>query len=136
MPAALDTATSPDAGAALDVVTTLDVGPAATDAPATPDTPAASDASDQPPMCVQTLITTMMTQPVGNPPGSIYRCTYNGATVYYLPPQCCDQFSSLISSNCTPICAPDGGFTGRGDGRCTDFSRDTCTLVWQDSRTR
>ncbi len=130
VPATLDAGTTPDAGSTVDVATARDVGSAATD------TPAATDAPEAPPMCVQTLITAMMSQPVGNPPGSIYRCTYNGATVYYLPAQCCDQFSSLISSNCASICAPDGGFSGRGDGRCTDFSRTTCTLLWQDSRTR
>jgi len=129
----IDTSASPDAVAPLDAVTARDVAPAATDAPAAPDTP---DASDPPPMCVQTLITTMMTQPVGNPPGSVYRCTYQNATVYYLPPQCCDQFSALMSSDCAVICSPDGGFAGNGDGRCTDFSRASCTLVWQDGRTR
>lgn len=134
-----DVPTATDVPAALD---TPDAGSAAMDAPAALDTPAVSDrtvvsdASDPPPMCVQTLITTMMSQPVGNPPGSVYRCTYQNATVYYLPPQCCDQFSVLMSSDCATICAPDGGFTGRGDGRCTDFSRASCTLVWQDSRTR
>lgn len=131
--AAVDVPTSPDAGATLDVATARDVGTAATDTPAAPDTP---DASDPPPMCVQTLITAMMTRPVGNPPMSVYRCTYQNATVYYLPPQCCDQFSALMSSDCAVICAPDGGFAGNGDGRCTDFSRASCTLVWQDGRTR
>lgn len=142
VPASVDTPASVDAGAARDVPpATVDAPaaadtPAAVDRPAASDAPPASDAGDAPPVCVQALITTMTSQPVGNPPGSIYRCTYQNATVYYLPPQCCDQFSALISSDCTPICAPDGGFTGRGDGRCTDFTRASCTLVWQDPRMR
>jgi hypothetical protein len=103
---------------------------------ATEDRPTPADAPPATPACVQTLITTAASQPVGNPPHSIYRCMYRGATVYYLPPQCCDQFSSLISSDCELICSPDGGFTGGGDGRCTDFTRASCTLLWQDDRTR
>ncbi len=103
---------------------------AATDTMPAPDTPAA------PPACITGRIATLASAPVGLPPASVYRCTYQGAAVFYLPPQCCDQYSVLLSSDCTTICAPDGGFTGRGDGRCADFQQATCTLLWQDSRTR
>lgn len=100
------------------------------------DRPTPADAPPATPACVQALITAAASQPVGNPPRSIYRCTYRGATVFYLPPQCCDQFSALLSSDCALICAPDGGFAGGGDGRCADFTRASCTLLWQDDRTR
>ena len=103
---------------------------------ATADRPAPADATPATPACIQGLITAASSQPVGNPPRSIYRCTYRGETVYYLPPQCCDQFSALITSQCTSICAPDGGLGGGGDGRCPDFTRASCTLLWQDDRTR
>lgn len=77
-------------------------------------------------------------EPVGNPPQSIYRYQYKGGTVYYVPPQCCDQFSTLYDSQGRKICAPDGGLSGTGDGRCNDFFtlRTDEVLVWRDTRTR
>ncbi len=75
-------------------------------------------------------------EPVGNPPQSIWQYEYNGQTVYYVPPQCCDQFGQLYDASGTLLCAPDGGFTGRGDGKCPDFFkvRTNEVLIWKDSR--
>jgi len=56
-----------------------------------------------------------------NPPHSIYKYDYYGETVYYVPPQCCDQYSTLYDACEKEICAPDGGITGTGDGKCSDF---------------
>lgn len=87
---------------------------------------------------VNQLIAEFQSEPVGNPPQSIWSYEYNGQTVYYIPPQCCDQFSILYDSTGYIICAPDGGFTGRGDGQCPDFfqERKNECLIWQDSRQR
>ena len=88
------------------------------------------------PDCIDELIIKFQNEPVGNPPQSIWRYEYNGEIVYYVPPQCCDQFSILYDSECNFICAPDGGFSGRGDGRCPDFftNRTNEKLVWKDPR--
>jgi hypothetical protein len=85
---------------------------------------------------VKALIAKFESDPVGNPPQSIWRYEYNGETVYYIPPQCCDQFSTLYDAQGSIICAPDGGFTGGGDGRCPDFfeKRSGEKLIWKDSR--
>lgn len=95
-------------------------------------------AQSQNPPWVDQLINKFQSQPVGNPPQSIWQYEYQGQIVYYVPPQCCDQASTLYDANGNVICAPDGGFTGRGDGRCPDFetARTNKTLVWQDTRTR
>ena len=89
------------------------------------------------PVWVDDLIAKFQADPVGNPPQSIYRYSYEGQTVYYVPPQCCDQFSKLYDMNGSIICAPDGGLTGNGDGRCTDFFNKSTggILIWHDSRT-
>ena len=89
------------------------------------------------PDCIDDLITKFQNEPVGNPPQSIWRYEYNGETVYYVPPQCCDQCSILSDAECETICAPDGGFTGQGDGNCPDFftNRTDEKLVWKDTRT-
>ena len=92
--------------------------------------------SSENPAWVDSLIGEFKEAPLGNPPQSVWRYTYNGETVYYVPPQCCDQFSVLYDSDGNTICAPDGGFTGRGDGRCPDFfsNRTDELLIWRDSR--
>jgi hypothetical protein len=90
------------------------------------------------PKWVQKLIATYEKDSVGNPPQSIWQYEYNGQTVYYVPPQCCDQFSKLYDASGEVICAPDGGITGQGDGTCPDFiqKRKNEKLIWEDSRTR
>ncbi len=90
------------------------------------------------PQWVDQLIKKFQSEPVGNPPQSIWRYEYKGQIVYYSPPPCCDQFSTLYDANGNGICAPDGGLTGRGDGQCPDFftNRTNEKLVWKDTRTR
>ncbi len=98
---------------------------------------APSTSPDGNPRWVQKLIATYQKDTVGNPPQSIWQYEYKDQTVYYVPPQCCDQFSKLYDANGKVICAPDGGFTGRGDGKCSDFFqvRKNEKLIWQDPRT-
>jgi len=85
---------------------------------------------------VDQLIGKFKDEPVGNPPQSIWRYEYKGQIVYYVPPQCCDQFSYLYGADGNRICAPDGGYTGRGDGSCPDFfaQRTNEKLIWKDTR--
>jgi hypothetical protein len=96
-----------------------------------------STSPDGSPKWVQNLVATYQRDSVGNPPQSIWQYEYNGQTVYYVPPQCCDQFSTLYAASGEVICAPDGGFTGHGDGKCSDFfqERKNEKLIWEDSRT-
>jgi hypothetical protein len=88
------------------------------------------------PAWVDQLIQQFESQPVGNPPQSIWRFEYNGQEVYYIPPQCCDQYSTLYDAQGAVLCAPDGGFSGGGDGKCRDFfdQRTNEQLIWQDNR--
>jgi hypothetical protein len=85
---------------------------------------------------VDTLVEKFQREPVGNPPQSIWRYTYRDQIVYYVPAQCCDQFSSLYDSAGCIICAPDGGITGKGDRQCLDFfeERKDEKLIWKDPR--
>jgi hypothetical protein len=97
-----------------------------------------STSIDENPDWIKSLITKYQNEHVGNPPQSIWRYDYKGQIVYFVPQQCCDQPSILYDANGNVICAPDGGFSGQGDGRCTDFFqlRKNEKLIWQDSRTR
>ena len=90
------------------------------------------------PAWVSRLIEQYKGEPVGNPPQSIWRYEYRGQVVYYVPAQCCDMFSTLYDADGNEICAPNGGITGKGDGRCDDFlsQRIQELLIWQDPRQR
>jgi hypothetical protein len=101
-------------------------------------TPANTLAAGEYPEWITSLIASYEQDSVGNPPQSIWQYIYNGQTVYYVPPQCCDQYSTLYDANGDLICAPDGGLTGKGDGKCTDFfqERKNEKLIWNDPRTR
>jgi len=96
-----------------------------------------NDATFAVPKCIHAEIQRMKSEPVTDPAGSVWRYTYNGQTVYYVPANaCCDMQSTLYNSSCEVICHPDGGFSGHGDGQCSDFftTRQDETLVWQDNR--
>ena len=94
--------------------------------------------SNNNPGWVNDLVTTYAKDPVGNPPQSIWQYEFKDQVVYFVPAQCCDQFSRLFDAAGDVICAPDGGFTGHGDGKCPDFFqlRVNEKLIWQDPRTR
>jgi hypothetical protein len=85
---------------------------------------------------VNDLIEAFESVSVANPPLSIWRYTYEGQTVYYVPPRCCDIESALLDAGGKVLCHPDGGFYGTGDGRCGDFfeKRTNAVLIWRDSR--
>ncbi|MCF0055011.1 DUF6970 domain-containing protein [Dyadobacter sp. CY356] len=88
------------------------------------------------PDCIVERINTIKKETVRNPPAKVFSMTYNGSTVYYIPPSCCDAFSELLDENCNLLCSPDGGITGGGDGRCPDFRKNISNekLVWSDDR--
>lgn len=98
-------------------------------------TPRNSMASKHP-RCIETLIKKMSEEEVTNPPASLYSYTYYNRTVYFVPAPCCDFFSILYDDSCNVIAHPDGGFTGRGDGRGIDFfeTRKDEVKIWQDKR--
>ena len=97
-----------------------------------------STLGSQHPTWIDRLILQFQNAPVGNPPQFIWKYDYQQRVVYYIPPQCCDQYSQLYDASGGLICAPDGGITGRGDGLCPDFLnlRKNEVLVWRDPRSR
>lgn len=88
------------------------------------------------PTVVETLMERFQSEPVANPPRSIWRYDFQGRTVYYVPPACCDIPSALYDAAGTQLCSPDGGLTGKGDGKCPTFFEERTgeALVWRDSR--
>ena len=88
------------------------------------------------PSCIEQKIERIIDDPVTNPPAQVWRWEVDGQIFYYITSDCCDQFNYLYNENCEIICAPDGGFSGEGDGNCPDFTTEIeKTLIWEDSRT-
>lgn len=88
------------------------------------------------PDSIVSKINQLKNEAVRNPPAEVWQYDYKGETVFYIPPYCCDMFSELYDDNGNLICHPDGGFSGTGDGRCTDFgsTRTNGKLLWKDPR--
>jgi hypothetical protein len=83
------------------------------------------------------LIQRLESEPAGLRPAEIIEYEYRGMPVYFVPVhQCCDMTSELYDQRGTLICLPDGGITGKGDGRCPDFltARSHERLIWRDPR--
>jgi hypothetical protein len=82
--------------------------------------------------CISEKINTLSDRSYRIPP-RIVQYKYNGGTVYYIPPLFPDGFSDLLDSACNMICHPDGGITGKGDGKCKDFftSRTDEKVIWK-----
>lgn len=126
-----------------------------TDAPVTgsvygPSTPAPTSANTVMPTPVRSSLTDTTKRPAwvteriqkilaeepANPPVQIVRYLYDNQVVYYETAPCCDFFTTLYSADGQVICQPDGGITGKGDGKCSDFlqKRARERLIWQDPR--
>jgi hypothetical protein len=88
------------------------------------------------PSCLQLKIDSIKNQTRWNPPAQVDEYIYNGEHVFLFTADCCDQFNMLYDGQCNKICAPSGGFTGRGDMKCSDFDKTAqhVRLVWKDPR--
>ena len=90
------------------------------------------------PTCLQLQIDSVKKLPMWNPPATVEQYEYKGKTVFLMSANCCDFFATAIDENCNYVCAPSGGFTGKGDGKCTDFNEKAklVKLVWRDERAK
>lgn len=87
------------------------------------------------PLCIEKEIKAIKKEEVRNPPAKVWKWEINGQTFYYITSDCCDQFNYLYDEDCNIVCAPDGGFSGMGDGNCPKFMGPIKqTLVWEDDR--
>ena len=87
------------------------------------------------PKCVENKIIEIKKEDIRNPPASVWEWKVDGKIYYYITSDCCDQFNFLYDDKCDEICAPDGGFSGNGDGNCPHFKGSIeKTLIWEDDR--
>ncbi|MEJ0103014.1 MAG: hypothetical protein WDO19_10840 [Bacteroidota bacterium] len=88
------------------------------------------------PACIRKKIDDIKAEAKWNPPAEVNEYMYNGQHVFLFSSNCCDQYIMLYDGSCNYICAPSGGFTGKGDGKCADFNEKAkhLKLVWKDTR--
>ena len=88
------------------------------------------------PECIKDMVRNYTAEPKQNPPRKIYQYQYKAETVYYVTAICCDMYSDLYDSKCNLIAHPDGGITGKGDGKLVDFNKEKKgeKLMWEDKR--
>jgi hypothetical protein len=89
-----------------------------------------------PPDKIRAKIAELKAQPKANPAFEVWSYTYKGQLVYLVTADCCDQYTTVYDACLNMLCAPSGGFTGRGDGQCPDFNEKATDkkLVWRDPR--
>ena len=86
------------------------------------------------PDCVQSKIDAIANQANYSPLAEVWKWVADDKTYYYFTSDCCDQFNLLYDEECKLVCAPDGGFTGQGDGACPHWATTPIkTLVWRDA---
>lgn len=93
------------------------------------------DLKKEVPGCIEKKIRKIKKADVARPPIQVWEWQVDGNTYYYITAACCDQFNYLYDNNCNEVCAPDGGFSGAGDGNCPVFDGPIeKTLVWEGDR--
>jgi hypothetical protein len=97
---------------------------------------ASVSATPCPPDKIQTKIAELKAQPKANPAYEVWEYQYQGQRVYLVTADCCDQYTTVYDACLNVLCAPSGGITGRGDGKCPDFNEKASEkkLVWRDPR--
>lgn len=85
------------------------------------------------PPCMQKKIDSFTVAAKHDQPQKVIQYEYKGKKVYYVLSHCCDFFNELYDSNCNLMGYPDGGFTGKGDGKFPDFAKEVSKekVVWE-----
>jgi hypothetical protein len=85
------------------------------------------------PACIKQKIEAYKKMEKFEQPQSITEYEYKGKKVYYVTMACCDFLNELYDSNCNLMGHPDGGFTGKGDGKLPDFNEKKSKekIIWQ-----
>lgn len=87
------------------------------------------------PTCMKNKIDSFKLKEAHERPQRVIEYVYKGKKVYYVVMPCCDFFNEVYDEKCNYLGAPDGGFTGKGDGKIPDFAEEAKNkkLVWGKS---
>ena len=84
------------------------------------------------PTCIKNKIDSFKLKEAHEKPQRVLEYLYKGKKVYFVVMPCCDFFNEVYDDKCNFLGAPDGGFTGKGDGKIPDFFEKAKSekLVW------
>ncbi len=84
------------------------------------------------PTCIKNKIDSFKLKEAHEKPQRVLEYVYKGKKVYFVVMPCCDFFNEVYDDKCNFLGAPDGGFTGKGDGKIPDFfeAAKSEKLVW------
>ena len=84
------------------------------------------------PTCIKNKIDSFKLKAAHEKPQRVVEYMYKGKKVYYVVMPCCDFFNEVYDENCKFLGSPDGGFTGKGDGKLPDFFAEAKSekLIW------
>ncbi len=88
------------------------------------------------PTCIKKKIDSFKVMQKHEQPQSVTEYMYKGKKVYYIVMPCCDFFSEVYDAACTFLGSPDGGITGKGDGKLPDFFKETTKekRIWEAAK--
>jgi hypothetical protein len=94
---------------------------------------ATNEFKDSVPVCIRKKIDSFKVAQKHEQPQQVIQYEYKGKKVFYITMPCCDFFSELYDANCNLLGHPDGGFTGKGDGKLPDFAKEKTKekIIWQ-----
>jgi hypothetical protein len=84
------------------------------------------------PTCIKNKIDSFKLKEPHERPQRVVEYMYKGKKVYYVVMPCCDFFNEVYDDKCNYLGAPDGGFTGQGDGKLPDFLKEATKekFIW------
>ena len=85
------------------------------------------------PKCIKNKIDSFKVMQQHEKPQRIVEYEYKGKKVYYIAMPCCDFFNELYDADCNLLGHPDGGITGKGDGKLPDFKKEKAKekIIWK-----
>lgn len=88
------------------------------------------------PSCLKNKIDSFKLKEVHERPQSVVEYMYKNKKVYYVVMPCCDFYNEVYDANCRYLGAPDGGFTGKGDGKIPDFIAEAKPgkVIWKSTK--
>lgn len=85
------------------------------------------------PTCIKNKIDSFKVAQKHEQPQKVVEYQYKGKKVYYVVMPCCDFFNEVYDDKCKLLGSPDGGFTGKGDGKLPDFFKEVKNekVIWE-----
>lgn len=88
------------------------------------------------PTCIKSKLDSFKSKEIHERPQKMVEYTYKGKKVYYVIMPCCDFFNEVYDEKCNFLGSPDGGITGKGDGKLPDFFAEVKNekLIWEAAK--